>query len=258
MIADKVINDKPAAPTKANENSLAGLLQKKANAKHEYYIVEDKNISRFLGNIEKKQKESVAITLAGGQGSMKTRLCFQLMNTFAQNYKVGHASIEEHPESALYLDKVHQYCNEKALHNISAPEINSIADVHKLVKENDVIVIDSFSKLQEMQKGCELDKDFRKAYNGKLFIIIYQLTSDGKMRGGSKSQFDGDCIGFIEKKPNYKENYVYWDKNRYNKEPELKFNIYSGKIQHDEQPEIETPINNVQPKENDVFSFKIN
>ena len=126
---------------------------------------------------------------------MKTRFCFQLMNDFSQNYKVGHASIEEHPESALYENKIHQYLNEKAQHNISAPEINSIEDIHKLVRENDVIIIDSFSKLQEMQKGCELDKDFRKAYDGKLFIIIYQQTTDGKMRGGAKSQFDGDIIG---------------------------------------------------------------
>jgi type IV secretory pathway ATPase VirB11/archaellum biosynthesis ATPase len=64
------------------------------------------------------EKESVAITLTGGQGSMKTRFCFQLMNALAQNYKVGHASIEEHPESGLYFDKVEQYLNGKSIHNI--------------------------------------------------------------------------------------------------------------------------------------------
>jgi len=249
---------KPAlkSPVQENDNvnkhSLAYRLQNKGNVKHEYYIIPDKEISNFLGQIEKKNKESVAITIAGGQGSMKTRLCFQLMNAFAQNYKVGHASIEEHPESKLYEDKIHQYLNNKALNNIVAPEIENINDVHKLCRENDVIVIDSFSKLQEMQKGCELDKDFRKAYDGKLFIIIYQLTGDGKMRGGSKSQFDGDIISFVKKEDNYKDNYCYHDKNRYNNAnlEDLKFNIFSGKIN-----QTETQKREVQPKETIQFSF---
>lgn len=254
LATNLLANSLMAPAANSNPNSLASRMNQRANAKHEYYTVADKEISKFLGNIEKKTKESVAITIAGGQGSMKTRFCFQLMNALAQNYKVGHASIEEHPESALYFDKAKQYCNDKALHNISAPEINSIEDVHKLTRENDVIVIDSFSKLQEMDKNCQLDKDFRKAYNGKLFIIIYQLTSDGKMRGGAKSQFDGDCIAFIEKKPNYTENYVWWDKNRYQSTPELKYNIYSGKIQ--KEPEPEAPKQKDKPK-TETFSFEI-
>ena len=234
-------------------NSIAYRMQNKKNVKHEYYTISDKDISSFLGKIEKKQKESVAITIAGGQGSMKTRLCFRLMNAFGQNYKVGHASIEEHPESALYENKIHQYLNTKAMHNIHSPEIESISDVHKLVRENDVIIIDSFSKLQEMDKSCQLDKDFRKAYDGKLFIIIYQLTGDGKMRGGSKSQFDGDCIAFIEKKENYKDNYVYWDKNRYQAQPEVKYNIFSGKLQQESQKEL----TEVKTPEKLKFSFNI-
>lgn len=254
LATNLLANSLMAPAAKSNPNSLASRINQRANAKHEYYTVADKEIAKFLGNIEKKTKESVAITLAGGQGSMKTRFCFQLMNALAQNYKVGHASIEEHPESALYFDKAKQYCNDKALHNISAPEINSIEDVHKLTRENDVIVIDSFSKLQEMDKNCQLDKDFRKAYDGKLFIIIYQLTSDGKMRGGAKSQFDGDCIAFIEKKPNYTENYVWWDKNRYQSTPELKYNIYSGKIQ--KEPEPEASKQKDKPK-TETFSFEI-
>lgn len=254
LLANSLMAPEQKTETVAPVNSLAHRLQQRAKTKHEYYKVANKELSDFLGKIEKKTKESVAITIAGGQGSMKTRLCFQIMNALAQNYKVGHASIEEHPESALYFDKVKQYCNTKALHNISAPEINSIADVHKLVQENDVIVIDSFSKLQEMDKNCQLDKDFRKAYDGKLFIIIYQLTSDGKMRGGAKSQFDGDCIAFIEKKPNYTENYVWWDKNRYQSTPELKYNIYSGKIQ--KEPEPEAPKQKQHPK-TETFSFEI-
>lgn len=225
------------SPATANSNSLAARMANKSTQTANYYIIPDADIKAFLGDVEIKNKESVAITITGGQGSMKTRLCFQLMNCFAQKYKVGHASIEEHPDSNLYYDKVKQYIKgETALNNISAPEISNIADVHKLVRENDVIIIDSFSKLQELERGVELDKDFRKAYNGKLFIIIYQQTTDGKMRGGAKSQFDGDIIGFVKKEDNYQNNYAYWDKNRYHSGnlEDLKFNIFNGKLNNNQ------------------------
>ncbi len=202
---------------------------------HEYYKNVDSEIKKFLGDIEKKQKESVVITLTGGQGSMKTRALFQFMNDFAQNYKCGHASIEEHPESALYQNKVDQYLNETALHNIQAPEITSQESLDKLIRNSDVIFIDSFQKLREMVRGFEVDKDLRKKYDGKLFIIIFQQTTDGKMRGGSTSQFDADIVLFTKKEADYRDNYLYPDKNRYNSLPtdQLKFNIFSGKMIQD-------------------------
>lgn len=236
-----------------NTNSLAYRMANRHKKQHEYYNIDNVDISEFLGKIEKKNKESVAITITGGQGSMKTRFCFQLMNAFAKHYKVGHASIEEHPESSLYENKIEQYIENENLHNIEAPEINNINDVHNLVKRNDVIVIDSFSKLQDMERGTELDKDFRKKYDGKLFIIIYQLTTDGKMRGGAKSQFDGDIVSFVEKKDNYKDNYIYFDKNRYqNKNLEtLKFNIFEGKL-------LPSPEDLEKQKTNFSFNIKSN
>ncbi|MCG8893497.1 hypothetical protein G1K73_06985, partial [Tenacibaculum finnmarkense] len=218
----------PENPKKTN--SLAYKMANRQNKVSEIYKIRDKNISEFLGEIEVKQKESVVITLTGGQGSMKTRCAFRFMNAFAQKYKVGHASIEEHPESTLYYNKVDEYINDNALNNIHNPEINSISDLDKLVKENDIIVIDSFAKMQEIQKGFEVDKDLRKKYDGKLFIVIFQQTTDGKMRGGSKSQFDADIILFTEKFDNYQNNYIYADKNRYQNKnlTDLKYNIFEG------------------------------
>ncbi|KLT67936.1 zincin-like metallopeptidase domain-containing protein [Flavobacterium sp. ABG] len=218
-----------------NKNTLAyKMANKPTNV--DFYKVEHKDIAEFLGQIEIKTKESVVVSLTGGQGSMKTRMCFQLINALAQNYKVGHASIEEHPESSLYYDKAEEYLNPKALQNIEAPEIKSVSDLDKLIRDNDVIVIDSFSKMQEMHKGFEVDKDLRKKYDGKLFIVIFQQTTDGKMRGGSKSQFDADVVLFTEKKSDYRENYIYTDKNRYQSKPldALKFNIFYKKLQREE------------------------
>lgn len=226
-----------------------------------YFTVANKQISDFLGNVERKTKESVFISLTGGQGSMKTRMAFQFMNALAQNYKVGHASIEEHPESVLYFDKAKEYLNEKALHNIENPEIKTLQDLHLLVENNDVIVIDSYTKMQEMVKGFEVDKDLRKKYNGKLFLVIFQQTTDGKMRGGSKSQFDADIVLFTKKESDYRDNYVYTDKNRYQKKPldSLHFNIFSGKLVAENTTEanpeqIETALNQI----NKLLSFEVN
>ncbi|MCD8425548.1 ssDNA-binding domain-containing protein [Tenacibaculum dicentrarchi] len=216
--------------TSLGGSSLASKLANRQNKVAEFYKIQDKNISEFLGKIEVKEKESVVITLTGGQGSMKTRCAFRFINAFAQNYKVGHASIEEHPESTLYWNKVHEYISDKAMANISNPEIKSISDLDKLIQANDVIVIDSFAKLQEIERGFEVDKDLRKKYDGKIFIVIFQQTTDGKMRGGSKSQFDGDVILFTQKFDDYQENYIYADKNRYQNKnlSDLKYNIFEG------------------------------
>jgi len=228
--------------SKINRNSLAyKMANKPVNV--DFFKIENQDIADFLGQIERKKKESIVISLTGGQGSMKTRMCFQFINALAQNYKVGHASIEEHPESTLYYDKVEQYLNAKALQNIESPEIKSISDLEKLIGNSEVVVIDSFSKMQEMHKGFEVDKDLRKKYNGKLFIVIFQQTTDGKMRGGSKSQFDADIVLFTEKMADYKDNYIYADKNRYQSRSldGLKFNIFHKKLLQDKSEAVAEP-----------------
>ncbi|MDT0689383.1 zincin-like metallopeptidase domain-containing protein [Salegentibacter sp. F188] len=222
-----VVEEKPVPV--GNPNSLAARMQRNLNRAIEYYKIEDPDIAKFLGQVEIKEKESVGISITAPQGAGKTRFAFQLINAFAKNYKVGHASMEEHPESGLYTDKAVEYIDPENFGNIDSPDINSMSDIEKLIRNNDVIVIDSFEKLREMDKNVQVDQDFRKKYDGKLFIFIFQLTSDGKMRGGSKSQFDVDIVLFTEKFDNYKENYIYPDKNRYNSIPpsELKFSIYN-------------------------------
>ena len=198
----------------------------------ESFLVADEQMSLFLGSLEKKTKDSLVITLTGKQGSGKTRFAFQFMNALAQRYRVGHASIEEHPESVLYEEKAYQYLNDTALEHITAQDVRSLEELDTMIRTNEVIVIDSFQKMRELAPNFEIDKDLRKKYDGKLFLVIFQQTADGKMRGGSKSQFDGDIILFTETFPDYRENYVYPDKNRYNKRPatELQYSIYEKRM----------------------------
>ena len=218
----------PEISTSANQNTLDAKMAALQTRNWETFVIANPQLQRFLGDVERKPAESTVITIAGGAGSGKTRFAFQFINALAQNYKVGHASLEEHPDSKLYYDKVQQYIDETALPNIEAPEIKNLDQLEALIRRNEVIVIDSFAKLQELNPRFLLDRDLRKKYDGKLFLLIYQLTGEGKMRGGSKSEYDGDIILLTHVAPDYRENYIYPSKNRYNALPatQLRYSTY--------------------------------
>ncbi len=108
------------------------------------------------------------------------------------------------------MNKVHEYLSEKAISNIDVPEVESLSDLDKLIRDNDVIIIDSFQKMKEIDKSFEVDKDLRKKYDGKLFIVIFQQTSNGSMRGGTKSQFDADIVLFTEKFDDFTKSYIFY------------------------------------------------
>ena len=220
-----------------SSNSISNKIKAFQERNFEIFNIENPDLSTFLGEIERKNIGSTVITLTGGAGSGKTRFAFQFMNALAQHYKVGHASLEEHPESKLYFDKVTQYLDSQAQNNISVLENETLDGLENLINENEVIVIDSFAKLREMDSKFLVDKDLRKKYNGKLFLVIFQQTSDGKMRGGSTSEFDGDIILFTKTFDDPKENFVYPSKNRYNALPlsELKYSVFYQQLLHDEE-----------------------
>ena len=213
-------------------NSLANKMATLQNRTFETFIIAEPQMQAFLGDVERKNTGSTAITITGGAGSGKTRFAFQFINALAQNYKVGHASLEEQPDSKLYFDKVHQYLDETAQANVEAPEIENMQDLQALIERNDVIVIDSFTKIREWNRNFLLDRDLRKKYNGKLFLIIFQQTVAGNMRGGTTSEFDGDIILYTQVFPDYRENYIYPSKNRYNSTPseQLRYSVYHQQL----------------------------
>ena len=213
-------------------DSLANKMATLQNRTFETFIIAEPQMQAFLGDVERKNTGSTAITITGGAGSGKTRFAFQFINALAQNYKVGHASLEEQPDSKLYFDKVQQYLDQTAQANVEAPEIENMQDLQALIERNDVIVIDSFTKIREWDRNFLLDRDLRKKYNGKLFLIIFQLTVAGNMRGGTTSEFDGDIILYTQVFPDYRENYIYPSKNRYNSTPseQLRYNVYHQQL----------------------------
>lgn len=222
----------PAPSFVTRNSSLLNQMRSLQNRTFETFIIAEPQMQAFLGDVERKNTGSTAITITGGAGSGKTRFAFQFINALAQNYKVGHASLEEQPDSKLYFDKVQQYLDQTAQANVEAPEIENMHDLQALIERNDVIVIDSFTKIREWDRNFLLDRDLRKKYNGKLFLIIFQQTVAGNMRGGTTSEFDGDIILYTQVFPDYRENYIFPSKNRYNSTPreQLRYSVYHQQL----------------------------
>jgi antirestriction protein ArdC len=196
------------------------------------------SIKEILGNIEVKPVGSVAVTLDAPQGAGKTRFTLQAANEFAKNYNVLYVSLEEHPASSLFKTKVEQYLTPKSQSNfyVIGELENGFDTLKEYIPSFDVIIIDSWTKIIKMSNNIEFD-DLRKNYNSKLFMTIFQRTQDGKMRGGSEAQFDGDVILKISKQEDFRNNFVYADKNRYQNEnlSDIKYSIYSKNIIKEKQ-----------------------
>lgn len=191
------------------------------------------DIGKILGNIEIKPVHSIVATLDAPQGAGKTRFLLQVANELCKKYNVLFISLEEHPQSDVFNKKVKQYltpATEKRFFAIGELE-NGFSTVQAHAANFDVVMIDSWGKATKNQ-NIDLDTDLRKKFNGKLFFPVYQRTQDGKMRGGSEAQFDGDIILKIQKQLDFKDNFVYADKNRYQNmgAGEIQYNVYHQRI----------------------------
>ncbi len=203
-------------------------------------------LGTFLGDLERKPVHSVVVTLDAPAGSGKTRVFFQAMQDYANNgKKCLFFTLEEHSQSDLFKKKRDQYISPENYGRITIiDDVTSYDQFKKLVALHDVIFVDSFGKLKRLIKSfkLELDEHIRKAFDSKLFFLIFQRTSDGSMRGGADAAFDGDVILQVEKpSEDYRENYLIARKNRYNEIPMLKYSIYHQKIIHDDQTIEEEP-----------------
>ncbi|MEE1897074.1 zincin-like metallopeptidase domain-containing protein [Flavobacterium rakeshii] len=189
---------------------------------------------KFLQAVERKPHHSVVITMDGEQGAGKTTTLYKFMNAFATpGNSCLFISGEEHPQSSLAIEKRDKYLSQQAIANTDiVAEVNSMNDLYDLVKDYEIIFIDSWQKLVRMVGTIRLDEDLRKKFNGKVFVIIFQQTTDGRTKGGSEIVFDGDIIIKMYKQPSFNDNYAAFDKNRYTKIPieNIRYNIANGTV----------------------------
>ena len=187
----------------------------------------------FLQDVERKHRESVVVVLSTPKGTGKTTSAFKWINDLAKTNSVLFASLEEHHESNLFIDKRNEYIDRKVWGNITTvSDIDTKAQLDSWIQAHDVVVFDSWQKLIAILGRLDLDQDFRKKFDGKLLIFIVQQTVDGKVKGGSNIVFDGDVIVMGEKGASFKDNYLYFDKHRYTRVDlsKIRYNIASHMV----------------------------
>lgn len=204
--------------------------------------IADPELAKFLGKLERKPVQSLAVTLDSGEGGGKTHTFYRWANTMKNSgLKPIIWSLEQHATSSLAIGLAEKYFTNGNINHIAVESENdgetkeeTYNRILESIKDFDVIFIDSWAKVLELYSLANFDQDFRKAFNGKIFFIIFQRTSDGKMRGGAKGGFDGDIILKVEvDREDFRNNYVYNHKNRYNNHvplSELKYSPYYGKL----------------------------
>lgn len=161
----------------------------------------DGELGSFLGELDRNM---TAFALTGDSGAGKSYFSFELAKAFIDNgYKAKYFALEE-GLGKLTQDKVRYYGLDD---NLTITGNGTLREVRRDAKNYDLIVIDSFQKLNVKAEEFErLRQDFPKT----IFIIIFQKTSSGTIRGGSSIKFnssatidvqlqDGERIAVMEK-----------------------------------------------------------
>lgn len=167
----------------------------------------------LLGDLERFE---LAITLEGDQGGGKTRFSYQLANGFADiDMKVAMFSLEIGRKSDLVRRMREEYLETENRNNIFITDQlpQGFDTIRKTAKDFDVIIIDSWNKLHV--KSSEFDR-LRKEYPNTIFIIIFQRTTQGTIRGGTAPLFDsGINLEVVKVGDTFTNNYAVATKNRY-------------------------------------------
>lgn len=138
-------------------------------------------LGRFLGRIDRNK---LAFALTGDSGAGKTYFAFELTRLFSdQGYRTKYFCLEE-GFGHLTQEKIHKY---DIADDVVFDEHATIADVRRDAEKFEVIVIDSFSKLDV---GADEFERLRTDFPRTIFIIIFQKTSTGTIRGGSSITFN--------------------------------------------------------------------
>jgi len=220
--------------TKPKSKYVQGATTVKNASKNASYFNLTGDLAEFLGKLERKTKHSVVITLDAPPGSGKTRSVFQMLEMVSNGgYSSLFVSLEEHPTSKLFTDKLNEYIspdNEGKIDTMG--ELPPTYEEFIAILENyDFVAVDSWNKVFETY-NVDFDNDLRKKLNGKLIAAIFQRTQNGQMRGGSKAAFDGDVILEVVKDEDFRNSYIQARKNRYQEIPlnTIGYNFYHKKL----------------------------
>jgi len=164
------------------------------------------------------------ITLSAKHGTGKTQFALQLLEELANTYRVGYLSNEETVEQLAFT------CKRINAFNVPIGNCVTVSDVARATKNLDVLVVDSFSKLQVAKVKSTLKTErialkniIQAAKTNKCCVVlITHNTKTGQSKGTSQVQHDVDATLYIEKlkdEPTLRR--VWFDKNRFGAPSEI-------------------------------------
>ena len=173
------------------------------NLKSETFLMKGE-LGEFFGQLE---RQSCAIALIGDSGAGKSYFSYDIAELFDKNgFSVYYFSLEE-GLGELTKKKL----RDKSFSNklvLSAD--GKLPEVRKAAKDFDVIIIDSFGKIEA--KPDDYDK-LRRDFPRTIFICIFQKTTQGSVRGGSQIVFDSSAIIDVQKRD--EQRIAVMQKSRY-------------------------------------------
>ena len=185
------------------------------------------DLGKLLGDLERFE---LAITLEGDQGGGKTRFSYQLADAFATlGYRLAIFSLEIGRKSGLVRRMREEYLAAENHGSIFITDQlpQGFDTIRQAAKDFDVIIIDSWNKLHV--KSAEFDT-LRKEFPDTVFIVIFQRTTQGTIRGGTAPLFDaGMNLEVVKADDTFVNNYVVATKNRYGVTG-IQYNITQQKI----------------------------
>lgn len=164
----------------------------------------DGELGRFLGELDRNM---TAFALTGDSGAGKSYFSFELAKAFINhNFKAKYFALEE-GLGKLTQNKVRYYNLDN---NLTITGNGTLREVRNDAKNYDLIVIDSFQKLNVKAEEFErLRQDFPKT----IFIIIFQKTTARTMRGGLSIKFNSSATIDVQLKDD--ERVAVMEKGRY-------------------------------------------
>jgi predicted ATP-dependent serine protease len=164
------------------------------------------------------------LTLSAKHGTGKTQFALQLLEELASSHRVGYLSNEETVEQLAFT------CKRINAFNVPIGTCKTVADVVNATKGLDVLVVDSFSKLQVTKVKSTLKTErialkniIAAAKRNKCCVVlITHNTKTGQSKGTSQVQHDVDATLYIEKlkdEPTLRR--VWFDKNRFGAPAEI-------------------------------------
>jgi len=181
------------------------------------------DLGKFLGYVERYE---YSILLRGEKGAGKTRMMYQMMNTFAKaNFTVGCFSLEIGKHSNIVKDMRNEYLCPTIVNKVQIAEStpNGLDDIRAAAKHFDVVAIDSWGKIPGV-KSDDFDK-LRKEFPKTMFIVIFQSTTNGTARGGSMPEYDAGIVIQVAE-----GGKAYCEKNRYSGE-ELTYLVFERRLE---------------------------